>query len=527
MIKSKFNILRDSSGAILLKNNSAKKNILVESPIIILSLINVAILLFHLIDILYDPMPLNSEEAQYWLWSKHLDWSYYSKPPLIAWMNYLSTMVLGDTVIGIRINSLIVGFILPFINYLLAKHLFKDKRIAFWSTIVLFVLPHYNYIYKVFTTDALLLLFWSANMLFCLYAFQRNKLKYWILSGITLGLGIISKYVMILWIPIWLLIAKLQKRNLLKMREFYITLFIASLICLPVLLWNVSQDFVGAKHIFGLAGAYKSHGNWQRSIERVFEFLGGQLLCVSPFFLPALAKLYRSWKNKELGKQHTAVTYLLLPLLFVWGFFLILSIQKNEINWTFFAFSSLPILIAYSIVNYFNTKQSMFYIGITALLVFLVMQPKVFDKMGLTALYPPSIDMYSKQAGLDKLGESVTAILDKTDSSPIFIFSDSYQMASSLAFYVNGNPQTYCVNVGRRMNQFDLWPGIEQFENKGYDAIYVTKKPLPAAIVNSADSIRLINTQERIYRSVDVGRKINIYYLKHFNAIAEIDPEQF
>ena len=135
--------------------------------------------------------------------------------------------------------------------------------------------------------------------------------------------------------------------------------------------------------------------------------------------------------------------------------------------------------------------------------------------------------MFSKQAGLDRLGESVTDILDKTGSVPIFIFSDSYQMASVLAFYVNGNPQTYCVNVGRRMNQFDLWPGIEQFDNKGYDAIYVTKKPLPSAIINSADSIRLIKTQERMYRNQNIGREISIYYLKHFDGIDEIDPNQF
>ena len=41
-----------------------------------------------------------------------------------------------------------------------------------------------------------------------------------------------------------------------------------------------------------------------------------------------------------------------------------------------------------------------------------------------------------------------------------------------MAFYVKGNPFTYCINLGRRMNQYDLWPGFENFI--GYNAIFVS-----------------------------------------------------
>ena len=55
---------------------------------------------------------------------------------------------------------------------------------------------------------------------------------------------------------------------------------------------------------------------------------------------------------------------------------------------------------------------------------------------------------------------------------PVFIFSDKYQVSSELAFYVNGHPVTYCVNLGRRMNQYDLWPGFHNLTH--YDAIFVS-----------------------------------------------------
>ena len=39
---------------------------------------------------------LTEEEAQYWDWSRHLDWSYYSKPPLIAYLIHLFTWIGGQ-----------------------------------------------------------------------------------------------------------------------------------------------------------------------------------------------------------------------------------------------------------------------------------------------------------------------------------------------------------------------------------------------------------------------------------------------
>lgn len=57
---------------------------------------------------------------------------------------------------------------------------------------------------------------------------------------------------------------------------------------------------------------------------------------------------------------------------------------------------------------------------------------------------------------------------------PFFIVSDSYHLSSEIAFYTKGNPVVYCVNLGRRMNQYDLWPGF--YDLLHYNAIFVTIK---------------------------------------------------
>jgi hypothetical protein len=45
---------------------------------------------------------LSRDEAYQWLWSKHLALSYYSKPPMIAYTQFLGTYLWGDTAFGVR-----------------------------------------------------------------------------------------------------------------------------------------------------------------------------------------------------------------------------------------------------------------------------------------------------------------------------------------------------------------------------------------------------------------------------------------
>ncbi|MCX7794459.1 MAG: hypothetical protein N2257_08695, partial [Thermodesulfovibrionales bacterium] len=72
-----------------------------------------------------------------------------------------------------------------------------------------------------------------------------------------------------------------------------------------------------------------------------------------------------------------------------------------------------------------------------------------------------------------ELGGRITEISEEMKKKgPYFIVSDRYQVSSLLAFYTKGNPVTYCANLGRRMNQYDLWPGFYNLLH--HNAIFVT-----------------------------------------------------
>ena len=62
----------------------------------ILFFIVLLLLTIKLVSIKLTNFNLFGDEAQYWLWSKNLDFGYYSKPPLLSWFIGLYTIVFGD-----------------------------------------------------------------------------------------------------------------------------------------------------------------------------------------------------------------------------------------------------------------------------------------------------------------------------------------------------------------------------------------------------------------------------------------------
>ncbi|MEO2088494.1 MAG: glycosyltransferase family 39 protein, partial [Gemmataceae bacterium] len=58
------------------------------------------------------PHDLSPDEAHYWDWSRHLDWCYYSKGPLVAWLIRGSCELFGTTAFAVRLPAVACGGLL-------------------------------------------------------------------------------------------------------------------------------------------------------------------------------------------------------------------------------------------------------------------------------------------------------------------------------------------------------------------------------------------------------------------------------
>src|SRR6266576_6145760 len=74
------------------------------------------------------PLDLAPDEAHYWDWSRHLDWSYYSKGPLVAYLiragcelaGPWSRQVTGTDMLAVRLPAVVCGGLLLLSIYILA-----------------------------------------------------------------------------------------------------------------------------------------------------------------------------------------------------------------------------------------------------------------------------------------------------------------------------------------------------------------------------------------------------------------------
>jgi 4-amino-4-deoxy-L-arabinose transferase-like glycosyltransferase len=118
------------------------------------------ITLYRLFVLLNSNVDLYADEAYYWGWSKHLDFGYYSKPPMIAWVIAFFTSICGDSEICVKLPALIFYPFTTIIIFFIAKELYEQKT-AFWSAFVFITLPAVSMSSMIISTDVVLLFFWS------------------------------------------------------------------------------------------------------------------------------------------------------------------------------------------------------------------------------------------------------------------------------------------------------------------------------------------------------------------------------
>lgn len=464
---------------------------------------------------IFSHFDLHSEEAQYWIWSKHLQLSYYSKPPLIAYLNWISTSVFGDTVFAIRINAVIIGLLTSLVTYLLAYELFKNQSTAIFAAIVTNVFPLILSNSIFFLTDSPLLLFWLCCMLFYWKAAETGKPVWWVLFGISLGLGALSKYsIFLIFFPLVLFSWK-HHREIFASRYFYFSILVGLILFSPVIYWNVGQNGVGFLHLFGLTGLNDHDHTISRVISNMLEYTLGQIFILLPFYQYKL--LYLKFRNRSLTKQ---MEFLIFPAISMFLVFLVVSIIRNSgvyINWTIYAYTGIPIVFAYFATTEkwvkLNFRISMA-MGLV-LLLFIALTGPSNKTLPLGNSNP-----LNKTIGWSQLAGKIDSLKNSMPDGSFYVFSTDYHITSEMWFYLKGQPETYLLNLNSRMTQFDLWPGIEQFRNTNKTGIYVNLEQITPEIAEGFSTI-LKEDSCVIYSQNRRIRTFHIYFLHGLKGFQE------
>ena len=134
--------------------------------------------------------------------------------------------------------------------YAIALHLYRQQSIARWAAVIFFSMPLVTFNSLFITTDAPLLFFWALAILCYLRCQQNSRTLDWLLLGAVAGLGLLSKYTMVV-VLISLLIVTLQNRRyrlMLRSRGPWLSIIACCLFFAPNLWWNFQHDFISFQH---------------------------------------------------------------------------------------------------------------------------------------------------------------------------------------------------------------------------------------------------------------------------------------
>src|SRR5947209_5757825 len=103
------------------------------------------------------PLNLAPDEAHYWDWSRHLDWSYYSKGPLVAYLIRAGSWtqpLFASEMPAIRLPAVLCSALLLASLYVLTVQVYRREGLALGVVALALTLPAVSAGASLMTIDA-------------------------------------------------------------------------------------------------------------------------------------------------------------------------------------------------------------------------------------------------------------------------------------------------------------------------------------------------------------------------------------
>ena len=446
-------------------------------------------------------LQLAPDEAHYWDWSRHLDWSYYSKGPLVAWLIRASCWLTGqEAEWAIRLPAALCGAFTLTGLAVLTQRIYQRPWWTLALVCVASLLPLLVVGSLLMTIDAPYVCCWTWAMvvahglMFPTSASAQSTARSclgWLLLGVIIGLGILAKYTMALFIPSMalFLFTVPQLHSLAIGKKFMAMLGVVSLCCLPILVWNAQHDWATFHHVGGQAGLNEEFGQASRWYWLgPLEFIGGQLALMLGvgfvfWILATCQALRQTWAVIRFGStsptQSTTELHERFLLCYSVPMFLVFlgfSIKtKVQLNWPIAAYLPGLVLTLAWLMRQWQTPRRWqrwsLRIGLAWLLLlggglsvllhrtewlYPVMQS--WQDRWPARRWDPSFRL----RGASTLADAVATLRQQLRAQGIepVLAGTTWNVPGLLGFYLFDHPNVVCMGAlgGDRPSQYDYWP---------------------------------------------------------------------
>ncbi len=434
---------------------------------------------FNLLYLLITPFDLAPDEAHYWDWSRHLDWGYYSKGPVVAWLIALSCEWFGTHPLSIRLPAVACNTLMLIALFELAIRVFRSVRMALLSLLTIMIMPALAAGAILMTIDAPFLCCWSWALLFVHRAIFNQEFRSWIFAGVIIAIGILTKYTMAAFpilTALYLVLGAVPQVQGYRKGLIWMVV-VGSLGWVPIILWNVQHDWLSFRHLFGQAGLAtgpKIGFKWNGPL----DYLGGQFALLAGYWFCAFAAA--AWQNRQTRNVNRSfLWWFSVPLILV---LIPISLRvKVQPNWPAAAYLTGFLLAVHWIgtqlksesVRYRKLVQALLILGIAVSIIlstftrFPGLLLPVFNRM----VPEPSADRLAPVRNLDptarlrgwkflaeKVDEIRESVRNENGEDPL-IATMTWSVPGELGFYCAGRPSVYTFGpaLNDRLSQYDIW----------------------------------------------------------------------
>ena len=472
-----------------------------------LLLVTVFVLVIYRISTIeISQLPLFYDEAYYYFWSLTPDWGYFSKPPVVAWLIGLTSSLMPLSALGVKLASPLLYGATALIVYRLGRRSFSP-RIGVIAGLLFITMPLVGFNSLFITTDAPLLFCWAMTLWYLLLARSSNSWHDWLLTGVFAGLGMMSKYTMILFpfcYLLYLVSTPSQRPQLINLKLWFGVL-VAIIIFLPNVWWNAQHDFISFQHTREISQLERSLFH----VDHMLEFVAGQFVAFGLITMMG----YLIVIGNRTSYQHQGLRlfiFLSLPYLAIFTVLALLS--RANLNW------AAPVYVTASLVAaVFIDKHRHHWLPATLGLNLLLMVAfyhyhRVLPLVGVE----PSrkTDPYHRVLGWPELGIQLSKFRKQYPNA--MLLSGSRKLLAYLGFYTKPpfQQQVAAWNPEQIVrNHYALKASLTEANHGEY--LFVSEKPLPADILQSFHFSKLVGTEQiTIYQ--DLTRQVFVYYMKGF-----------
>lgn len=263
------------------------------------------------------------DESEQIMLSQYFDWGYNEQPPLYTWIQMAVFKLTGISIFGLSILKNTLLFLTYFFIYKLGILVMNDKLKSALGALSLFLLPQMvwdaqvDQTHTVFLTTAT-----SLTVYLFFYILKRNNSWiYFVLFGLSAGVGLLAKYNFILVLIALGGVALLMKayRERFFTRYLVLSIIIASVLVLPHFIWFITHlETATQRTVERMSSGHTSNG--------VMNFLKGNgdlvlsfIAFLSPFwlFFALLFKKQFQWQCNDETKAFLGYVGIIFAFLFL------------------------------------------------------------------------------------------------------------------------------------------------------------------------------------------------------------------